>query len=140
MSLRPIYVAYYTSCSARDNAHRKAALLNKFLPSDINRKSHFPGSAMGRIFMQSSAFVAVILASSYTANLATFLTEAQQSGESSLASIHEAQLMASQICVINGTTAQAILTTNYNRIHQIPVTQLEHRAVSCLSAEALSDL
>ena len=77
--------------------------------------------------MQTTAFVAVIVASSYTANLATFLTASRNAAlASKLTSIHDAQAAASKICVGSLSTAPSVLTTSYNRIQQVKV----HQALS----------
>lgn len=88
----------------------------------VSAAGHVPGSAMGRIFMQTTAFVAVIIASSYTANLATFLTASRvATAAAQLSSIHDAQSMGSKICVGSLSTASAVLGADYKRVHQVKV-------------------
>jgi hypothetical protein len=82
---------------------------------------HFPATTAGRVLMQVTAFTAIILSSSYTANLATFLTASRASTAYSITSIHDAQLLGSKVCILAGSTAELVLTTDYNRIHQVQV-------------------
>jgi len=91
---------------------------------------HFPGSVVGRVFMQTTAFVAVIIASSYTANLATFLTASRQATIATLSSIHDAQAAGSRICVDpSSTSAVSVLSTDYKRIVQVPANGTTKEAV-----------
>ena len=72
--------------------------------------------------MQITAFVAVIIASSYTANLATFLTQNRvASAAMEINSIHDAQAKSSKICVGSLSSASRILTSSYSRIRQVAV-------------------
>eukprot|EP00873_Tetraselmis_striata_P011591 jgi/Tetstr1/431855/TSEL_021345.t1 len=83
---------------------------------------HFPATAIGRVLMQATAFTAIILSSSYTANLATFLTASRVSTDYSITNINDAQLLGSKVCVQAGSTAEGVLTRNYNRIQQVQIT------------------